>query len=201
MQKVNHYGMAIALGLSLSVHTAVLWWHLHSPRVQAPLLSGQQAVSIKLETEDIDETDPFNDTFELPANRVTTTADDAPRQLSTLFDEEDLLEAITKPAPREQLLETEQSAVENDIRLTKPPVPPAYPQQARRLGQEGTVMLAVQIEPSGHVTDIQLASSSSFVLLDEAAIEAVAQWEFAAFAQTDTHSIWVHIPIEFSLRS
>lgn len=50
---------------------------------------------------------------------------------------------------------------------------PAYPPRARRLGEEGTVSVQLGIDPSGRIDQAEIASSSGFGSLDEAAVRAV----------------------------
>jgi protein TonB len=56
-------------------------------------------------------------------------------------------------------------------------VPPEYTAQAQRAGLEGTVVLGVVVDRSGHVTHIRVLHSLG-AGLDEKAIEAVRQWVF-----------------------
>jgi protein TonB len=56
---------------------------------------------------------------------------------------------------------------------------PAYPRRAKREGLEGTTVLRVQVQPSGKPGGIKVQKSSGHELLDEAALETVAQWTFA----------------------
>jgi protein TonB len=63
----------------------------------------------------------------------------------------------------------------------KPPkkirdVRPAYPPVARDAGVQGVVIIEARIGPDGHVTDARVLKS--IPLLDEAALDAVKQWEF-----------------------
>ena len=74
-------------------------------------------------------------------------------------------------------------------------VDPAYPANAEAAGEQGTVLLAVQIDSHGNVVDISVIQSSGFDALDTAAIKAVRQWHFAA---TD-NGIRVRVPIKFQL--
>lgn len=63
----------------------------------------------------------------------------------------------------------------------KPPakirnVNPVYPPEAKDAGVQGVVIVEVRIEPDGRVSDARILRS--IPLLDEAALEAVRQWEF-----------------------
>lgn len=58
---------------------------------------------------------------------------------------------------------------------------PPYPLLDRRLGHEGTVMLKLVIAPDGAVVDAQVAKSSGYPGLDEAAVSwVVAHWRYHA---------------------
>ena len=56
--------------------------------------------------------------------------------------------------------------------------PPAYPPEASRNRQTGTVILALRIAPGGEATAVVVEDSSGHVLLDRAARDAVAAWRF-----------------------
>lgn len=53
---------------------------------------------------------------------------------------------------------------------------PAYPPLSRRLGEEGKLMLRVELDESGHISMAQVISSSGYKRLDEAALTAVKTW-------------------------
>jgi protein TonB len=78
---------------------------------------------------------------------------------------------------------------------------PRYPRQARNGGQEGAVMLRVEVLFSGRVGRIRVDESTGYDALDTAAVEAVKRWRFTP-AKRGNRSVttWVRIPIEFNLR-
>lgn len=53
---------------------------------------------------------------------------------------------------------------------------PAYPALSRRLGEEGKLVLRVELDEKGHVAQAQIVDSSGFKRLDEAAMAAVKTW-------------------------
>lgn len=53
---------------------------------------------------------------------------------------------------------------------------PAYPPLSRRLGEEGKVVLRVELDEQGHVSAARVATASGFARLDEAALAAVKTW-------------------------
>ena len=57
-------------------------------------------------------------------------------------------------------------------------VDPRYPPAARQAGQEGTVLLKIQILANGRPGEISIARSTGYTTLDEAAAEAVRKWQF-----------------------
>ena len=54
--------------------------------------------------------------------------------------------------------------------------PPAYPPLSRRLGEEGKVVLRVELDEQGAVSAAKVATGSGSVRLDEAALSAVKTW-------------------------
>lgn len=61
-----------------------------------------------------------------------------------------------------------------------PNIPPRYPPDAARRGEQGVVVLLVNVAPNGAATGVQVYASSGFMRLDRAAREAVARWRFKA---------------------
>lgn len=79
---------------------------------------------------------------------------------------------------------------------------PAYPPMARRLGEQGRVLLRVLVSESGYAENVQIENSSGHGKLDQAAIEAVKQWTFIpAKRSNQAISAYVLVPIKFSLNS
>ncbi len=77
---------------------------------------------------------------------------------------------------------------------------PAYPPLARRMGEEGRVMLRVYVEASGLPSKVEIRTSSGSERLDQAAMEAVKRWKFVPAKQGDTAvPAYVVVPISFSL--
>ena len=55
-------------------------------------------------------------------------------------------------------------------------VPPAYPAQSRRRGEQGRVVLRVELSESGRVVAAAVQKGSGFSRLDDAALAAVKGW-------------------------
>jgi len=77
---------------------------------------------------------------------------------------------------------------------------PGYPEEARRNGQEGVVMLTVQVDSRGRASDVMVKSASGYPLLDQAALKAVQRWKFkpAKIGSVVVES-QVEIPVRFTL--
>lgn len=77
---------------------------------------------------------------------------------------------------------------------------PQYPNQARFLGQQGTVILDVVIKIDGRPKEVKIAKSSGYEILDQAALETVAMWEFIPAKQGNIKiESQVKIPITFKI--
>ena len=78
---------------------------------------------------------------------------------------------------------------------------PDYPELARRRHQEGLVLLAVKVTAQGRAGRVEIKKSSGFSLLDDAAAQAVRNWEFepARIGSLALESDIV-VPVRFELR-
>jgi periplasmic protein TonB len=56
--------------------------------------------------------------------------------------------------------------------------PPVYPEVARRRGQQGRVVLHVNVSSEGMPVTVTVAESSGYPSLDAAALTAVQRWRF-----------------------
>lgn len=67
--------------------------------------------------------------------------------------------------------------VASDVSLACPVrTAPVYPRSARRLGETGQVRLRVELDETGRLVSSEVAQSSGFARLDEAALAAVKRW-------------------------
>jgi protein TonB len=77
---------------------------------------------------------------------------------------------------------------------------PGYPTMARRMGDQGKVLLRVQVNAEGRAQEVQLKTSSGFPRLDEVALNTVREWRFVPARQGDQPvAAWVLVPIVFKL--
>jgi periplasmic protein TonB len=87
-----------------------------------------------------------------------------------------------------------------DVDYLSNPKPP-YPMVSRRMGEEGTVLLRVQVSEAGRPLQVLVAQSSGYARLDSAARETVASsWRFVPGRRGDQAvTSWAVVPIEYSL--
>ena len=79
---------------------------------------------------------------------------------------------------------------------------PQYPLESRRLREQGSVLLRVEVSGEGSTLQVLIEHTSGWPLLDRAAISAVKRWRFVpARSGNDPVDAWVLVPIEFDLRS
>ena len=82
-------------------------------------------------------------------------------------------------------------------------VDPAYPSASRKAGQEGTVLLRIEILANGRTGDISVVQSTGYSALDEAAIAAVGKWQFVPAKDLATDrsvACTTTLPVSFRLR-
>ncbi len=77
---------------------------------------------------------------------------------------------------------------------------PVYPSAARRRGQQGVVMVTVEVDADGATLSVDLQRSSGYALLDSAALSAVRHWRFTP-ARHGGQAVRaaVQVPIRFRL--
>lgn len=92
-----------------------------------------------------------------------------------------------------------QTAPSQDLKTTTR-IEPTYPPISRRMNEEGQVRLKVLVDEKGRPKDVQIAQSSGFPRLDEAAKQAVTRWKFAAATNGSTPiQAWTQVAVTFKL--
>jgi periplasmic protein TonB len=87
-----------------------------------------------------------------------------------------------------------------DAKELRNPAPP-YPGMSRKLKEEGTVTLKVLVKADGRVEQIEIAKSSGYKRLDDAAKKAFKRWKFLPATQDGVAiDYWYEFDFEFSLR-
>ncbi len=79
---------------------------------------------------------------------------------------------------------------------------PVYPLLSRKLAEQGTVVLRIQVKEDGSPGDVRIQQSSGYPLLDESALSAVRQWRFhPASINHRPVTEWYQIAIPFKLQN
>jgi TonB family protein len=90
-----------------------------------------------------------------------------------------------------------------DVEVKPEPVSlprPVYPEQAKNEGIQGDILTKVLVGADGRIEQAIIQKSSSFEILDNAALEAVQAAEFKPARHQDKPvRVWVSIPIRFTL--
>jgi protein TonB len=79
---------------------------------------------------------------------------------------------------------------------------PQYPDQAREQGEEGTVVLRVQVDVDGKPANVEVVRSSGSASLDEAGRKAARGALFKPYLEDGRPlSVYVIVPLRFQLDS
>ena len=79
--------------------------------------------------------------------------------------------------------------------------PPAYPRMSFRLGEEGTSVIRVLIGPDGRALDAQVAKSSGYARLDQAAEATARSWRYVPGKRGGVpEAMWVNVPIKWEIK-
>lgn len=79
---------------------------------------------------------------------------------------------------------------------------PVYPSIARRMREQGLVVLRVFVQPDGRPSEVAVGTSSGFRRLDSAALDAVRSWTFVpARRGKEPVAAWVLVPVHFRLNN
>jgi len=137
---------------------------------------------------------PITPAVEQASTPVAITAPPAAEQKTKTMD--------NKPAPSvaEGAADTQpyQSPSFNADYLNNPA--PNYPSVSRRLGEQGLVLLQVQVAADGTASSVELQTGSGSTRLDQAALAAVKKWRFTPAKRGDQPiSASVVVPVRFSL--
>jgi protein TonB len=95
---------------------------------------------------------------------------------------------------------SDESTVFSQPRYVENPKP-LYPQEARKKGYEGEVLLKVEVLANGRVGRVDVKKSSGYEILDRSALTTVKEWKFIPANEGDgSIPCWVNIPIKFQLQ-
>lgn len=72
-----------------------------------------------------------------------------------------------------------------------------YPADSLRLGEQGRVLVRVLTRADGYPLQAQVQQSSGYSRLDQAALDTVMKWRFAATAGPE--DVWREVPFTFGI--
>lgn len=202
-------GPALRFLVVLGLHAALVVWLLHV-RQDLPELRLPERVFVRLveATAAAPETPP-EPVIEQPpqpvAPAVRAPAPVKPPVRRAVRDSESrpppaLPQALESrmPAPRAVPVVTE-ARFDADY-LNNPP--PVYPVLSRRRGEQGKVLLLVQVSAQGTAERVEIHAGSGHARLDSAALEAVKRWRFVPARRGDAAvAASVVVPVVFRLGS
>jgi len=104
------------------------------------------------------------------------------------------------PVPRTVVAVPSQGALADLLPSYLRNPPPVYPTLARERGYEGTVVMEVEVLPSGRCGEVRVERSSGHAILDHAAVQAVRRWRFQPASRLGRPTtVRVEIPVTFRL--
>ena len=108
--------------------------------------------------------------------------------------------AITVPPAVEAVPTPRPTTVEATSLAVTRRVDPVYPPASRRLDEHGSVRLRVLVDERGRPREVQVAKSSGYDRLDEAAVSAVRRWQFSpATQESRAVTAWTQVNVVFQL--
>jgi protein TonB len=170
----------------------------------------------------------LRETAAAPAVRSERRAEHARKAIAPMPPVADVLRPVVQEPPadsavsesahsqqvpqRDSVVLTAAASADTSQAVSEPVVPPSfnadyldnpapvYPPAARRLREQGRVLLLVDVAPDGVPRQVNLATSSGSPRLDEAALDAVRRWRFVpARKGTTAVPAQVLVPIVFGL--
>lgn len=211
-----------AIVVSTLLHAGIAAWWFNRP-LQTLQTVGEQVVSVDLIAMAAPAPEPVSQSIQplpLPPESESLRDDEMAEQHTVIkkklpakkpFEKKQSVQVpVTQTTPAVQTSSTVQTpvnavsapvtAARYDADYLNNPAP-AYPAVSRRLGEEGRVLLRVNVSAEGKVLAVELKKTSGFERLDEAARNAAAKWRFVPAHQGNTAiTSWVEVPIQFSLK-
>ncbi|GAM68564.1 ferric siderophore transport system [Vibrio sp. JCM 19236] len=126
---------------------------------------------------------------------------------------EPVKDPVKKVAEKKEVVEKkQQTASTNAASASKPkmvkkptfsakPTPVGYPRLAQKRGWQGNTLIEIWINEEGKQIKQAIVNSSGHKILDEAAMKAVAEWQFQRRSEQGQRIAYrVQVPINFQLK-
>ncbi|MCL2913823.1 energy transducer TonB [Shewanella corallii] len=187
-----------------------------SPEPKKPVREKTEKPKAKHQPEHQPETKPLQESRPTAETQTTVTTSPAVKPVPTpVVESQPLAQPRTEQARTDENVEhaveeldsttseSHASAPSAPVWVDKPkfmkrPKAPSYPRLARRRGMEGVVMIEVLFNRFGEQLSLEMVESSGFGALDDAALTAVRDWQFAAPSDEGDQFI-VRVPVRFAL--
>ncbi len=236
---VLNFRYLAAAGISLAIHTALIWSVPEKKAFAMPTGSTSSQVNIQFVTPSV----PPPQSVQTKKNEVTKPKEQQKQQstVEKTVQKQVQKKKSTKPKPKKKMvkkpktskpIETKKNVIKEKAE-TKPttktakktdkpvasksgatekpqlvqkpsflkrPDAPRYPRIAQRKGIEGTALYEIWLNENGKQIKQELITSSGAQVLDEAALNAIRDWQFSPQVingQAIAHR--VQIPVRFSL--
>jgi protein TonB len=132
-----------------------------------------------------------------PPAHVIPTSTPAPQAAPVPMEKAAMENPLPASTDRDATLEKEKGVIRDAVALNA--FHPTYPRISKRRGEEGTVMLSVQVLADGSVGQTAILQSSGFRRLDEAAVKGALQTTFSP-AERLGRAIDSSIELSFTFR-
>ena len=192
--------MLAATGFSLFVHALLLLGVglLLTERATPPVPIEPAVMLVFAPRSAPPQPEPATDQLEavlhaLPPPIITQTATATPRIAKPQPARETPVQQTTGAAPVVATAAQPVAGMASDL-------PPVYPEAARRRGQQGRVIVRVEVSADGRPLSVNIEQGSGYASLDEAAENAVQKWRFVP-ATHDGAPVpsTTEVPIRFKL--
>ncbi|HVU08390.1 MAG TPA: energy transducer TonB [Verrucomicrobiae bacterium] len=178
--------------VALAIHAAILFW-LKPPAPKPPKMLNETYVDVALTEPPPPQPVPLKPVVVPPPPQPKIEPPPkleekpqpapTPKPEMTIPEPKPIPPPKPPPAPKPVVVPPPQpKPVEEYVAVSEPQyaqrVEPIYPEQAKRWHQQGIVVLSLYINESGALDKIEIAKSSGFPLLDNAAIRAMKMSHF-----------------------
>jgi protein TonB len=147
-------------------------------------------------TEAITKTEPKHLYAVSPPNLANATQTRTESTAQIVFDNQ----VMASSAPTQRTSNDTTQLPSSDAQYLNNPKP-NYPTISQRLGEQGNVLVRAWITKDGSAQKADIAQSSGFDRLDQAALRSVMSWRYTAGKRNGVaQDMWVDIPINFALQ-
>lgn len=201
--------LRVTVAAVLAVHIGLLWV-AQSELAELPASDESGQVVMADVVSDIPKPSPVSPSKPLPQSTPTPTPSKAVSKADTLAVNQSSQSQESAPAAAAAAAASPSTSTGKagspslvepsaDADYLKNP-PPGYPRISRRMGEQGTVVVRVFINTQGLPEKPEVRTSSGFVRLDQAALDAVQRWRFVPGRRNGTpEPMWFNIPVRFVL--